>query len=898
MNPKSKFILRVLLYLFISFFISQCSDTGRLQDYFSYSDENLRHIAVPVGGIGTGNILLGGRGNILEMEIFGKADRDELPPYMTFFSLWTREEGKEPVVKILERELLNDFPNPFGIPRQQLTGIPRFKECFFTGGYPVVKIGLKDDRCPLNIELESYNPFVPLNTEDSGLPLAVFNWMLENTSGKEISASLCFCFSNPLNAAERSKTYTSGEVINKYVQTDNYRGILMKTESEKSEPGYGEIFVFTSESEINLQTGGYKGDWWDDAHIFWEDFKEDGLVKNARDPVMNKGGMVDVGVINVNVKLQPGEKRTIPFYLAWYIPNRKLEENQAFDNESIRGRVIRNYYSTRYSGVLEIADYVILNISNLYTLTKKYQDRLLNSTLPVCVRDALMANTASLKTNLILRDEQGNVHGFEGLGNDFGCCPGTCTHVWNYAQTMAYLFPSLERNAREISYLHDTHETGYQCFRTVFPLCENKYFKNVAADGQMGNIIRVYREWKYSGDTEWLKSIWPKVQLALEFAWKGSGDLLRKYPWMNNCPVPWDPDKEGVLRGDQHNTYDINFFGPNTMTGSLYLGALKACSEMAGAMNDSLKSREYLDLYIKGREKYDSLLWNGEYYIQKIEVIEGVNIPERLKSPPDEHGNIIPKYQYGTGCLSDQLLGQYLSFVTGLGYILDEDHVRKALKSIYKYNFKAGMENFHNVQRVYAVNNEGGLVACTWPKGDRPLLPFVYADEVWTGIEYQVAASLIYSGQVQEGIDIVENIRNKYRGFNRNPYAEIECGKNYARALASWAVLLALSGYDYDGIEKIISFDPRINQDNFSCFWSCGTGWGNFSKEKNMVILELDYGALDIKELRMGNLIAGKRITKIELPEKTEYQISGNSNIIFKNSCLLREGGQIRIILR
>jgi non-lysosomal glucosylceramidase len=897
MNPKTKLISRTLFFLLASFLINQCSEKTSLHDPFSYSGENLKHIAVPVGGIGTGDILIGGRGNILEMEIFGKADRDELPPYMTFFSLWAKEEGKEPVAKILERELLNDFTNPFGVPRQQLAGVPRFKNSVFTCGYPIVKIALQDDEIPLHIELECYNPLIPLNTEDSGLPLAVFNWSLQNTSQKKISTSISFCISNPLNAKERSKTYTSGETVNKYIQTGNYQGILMKTESEKSNPDYGEIFVFTTESDINLQTGGYNGDWWDDAHIFWDDFKDDGLVKNVTEPKLNKGGRVDAGVINVNVNLQAGEKRTIPFYLAWYIPNKKLEENQAFDNESIKGKIIKNYYAARYSSVLEIADYVIPNISNLYSMTRKYQDRILTSTIPVCVKDALMANTAGLKTNLLLRDGQGNIHGFEGLGNDFGCCPGNCTHVWNYAQTMASLFPSLERNVRVTSFLHDTHESGYQCFRTVFPLCENKYFKNVAADGQMGSIIRVYREWKYSGDTEWLKSIWPKVKLALEFAWKGQGNPPYKYPWMKNFPIPWDPLKEGVLRGEQHNTYDINFFGPNMMTGSLYLGALKACSEMADALDDTLKSMEYLDLYKKGRETYENLLWNGEYYIQKIEVIDGAHIPERLKSPPDEHGNIIPKYQYGDGCLSDQLLGQYLSFVAGLGYILDEDHVNKALNSIYKYNFKSSLENFHNVQRVYAVNNEGGLVACTWPNGDRPVLPFVYADEVWTGIEYQVAASLIYSGRVEEGINIVESVRNRYKGFNRNPYAEIECGAYYARAMASWSVLPALCGYEYDGINRTITFDPKINKNNFSAFWSCGTGWGNFVSKKDMVTLELDYGSVEIKELRVGNLIGNKRIRKIELPGKTEYKISDSSDIIFKNVCLLNEGEQIKIIL-
>jgi len=482
--------------------------------------------------------------------------------------------------------------------------------------------------------------------------------------------------------------------------------------------------------------------------------------------------------------------------------------------------------------------------------TFAFSDAMVNSTVPPAVLDAAISNLASLKTNLVLRDASGNFHGYEGLGNDFGCCPGNCTHVWNYAQTMAAIFPSIERNVRYTGFTNATHWNGYQCFRTVFPLGDH-WFKNVAADGQMGNIMRVYREWKMSGDNDWLGAIWPEVKLALEFAWKGPGDLPPEFAWMNNCQVPWDPGKEGVLRGDQHNTYDINFFGPNMLTGSLYLGALKACSEMAMAMNEPQLAGEYRSIYNRGREKYMELLWNGSYFVQDVELIDGVTIPDRLKSPPDDNGRILPKYQYGNGCLSDQLLGQFLAFLSGMGYLLDTNVVRTTLKSIYQHNFRKEMRDFDNVQRVYAANGEPGMVLCTWPDGDKPVLPFVYSDEVWTGVEYQVAAACIFAGLMEEGLEITEGVRARYSGNNRNPFAEIESGRYYARALASWGVYQAMAGYSWDGILKAMKFQPAEDVLPVRYFWSTGTGWGSIEISRAGIEVQCISGAVEIRSLEL-----------------------------------------------
>ena len=302
-----------------------------------------------------------------------------------------------------------------------------------------------------------------------------------------------------------------------------------------------------------------------------------------------------------------------------------------------------------------------------------------------------------------------------------------CTHVWNYEQTLAFLFPQLERSMRETDFLHNTLPNGYMTFRTLLPLGDAQWKFKACADGQMGCIIRAYRDWKLSGDTEWLRTLWPKIQSALEFAWRGSGNPPPAgYEWTKEqISMPWDPDKNGVMEGEQHNTYDIEFYGPNTMTGSLYLGALKAGSEMAEAMGEQGKAVEYRTLFENGSRLYDKNLWGGDYYVQ-----DGLKVPERLISPQDEDcgpdcackvtpggktqaldsTHVVPKYQYGKGCLSDQLLGQYLAHVAGLGYVLEKDHVKEAMRSIYRYNFRRSMKEFANVQRVYAVNDESGLL--------------------------------------------------------------------------------------------------------------------------------------------------------------------------------------------
>jgi hypothetical protein len=165
------------------------------------------------------------------------------------------------------------------------------------------------------------------------------------------------------------------------------------------------------------------------------------------------------------------------------------------------------------------------------------------------------------------------------------------------------------------------------------------------------------------------------------------------------------------------------------------------------------------------------------------------------------------------------------------------EHTWSELQAIFRHNFKRDFTNHVNTQRTYILNGEAGLTLCSWPDGGEPKFPFPYSDEVWTGIEYQVAAHLIYEGQLAEGLEIIKAVQERHDGVRRNPWNEVECGHHYARSMSSWAVLLALSGVRCDVPRGELSFDPVMeastDENVFTSFWSCGRGWGTYTQRRD-----------------------------------------------------------------
>jgi uncharacterized protein (DUF608 family) len=505
------------------------------------------------------------------------------------------------------------------------------------------------------------------------------------------------------------------------------------------------------------------------------------------------------------------------------------------------------WYAGRFESINALVQYWRDNYDELRRMSALFRDTFYDTSLPGEVVEAAAANLTILKSPTVLRQTNGRMWCFEGCTDTRGCCAGSCTHVWNYAQAMCHLFPDLERTLRQTEFNESQDEKGHQTFRSALPIRPVAHTFHAASDGQLGGIMKIYREWRISGDTEWLKAIWPKVKTSL-----------------NYCITTWDPRGRGVLEEPHHNTYDIEYWGPDGHCSSFYLGALAVAIEMGEALGDDVS--QYRDLLAKGRTFLETKLYDGEYFFQKVQT-EGLNAtfnPLDTSANGPGYDDIIaslnqdgPKYQYGTGCLSDGVLGFWMARVCGYDKdIIDQAKERSNVKAIHRYNLKKDLLDHANPQRPsFALGRDGGLLLCTWPKGGAPAIPFVYSEEVWTGIEYQVASHLMLMGLVDEGLEVVRLCRDRYDGRLRNPFNEYECGHWYARAMSSYGLIQGLTGARYDAVDKTLYIDSKVGND-FRSFLSTATGFGTVGLKRGKPFLEVKKGRIDVDRV----LVSGKEM--------------------------------------
>ncbi|CAG7626002.1 GH116 family glycosyl-hydrolase [Paenibacillus allorhizosphaerae] len=760
-----------------------------------------KEAAFLLGGIGTGNISLGSRGELRDWEFFNRPGKGRLLPN-SYFAIWAKQEGSEPVAKVLESRLNPPFTRGTGYHPITGYGLPRMDHSVLHGEYPVAKVDFEDTDLPVKVELEAYTPFIPLNPEDSGIPGAVFTYRVTNISKRRVDLTIAGSFVNPVGGTTYSPEgyqIPSAAIgnTNTFKQEEAFSGLYFHSEQVPANALHdGNMSIVTTNSQVTYKRAWLRGPWYDFLQEFWDDFAEDGLLNDLGYDQPAGPKQTDTGTLGVRESLEPGETKEIRFILTWFFPNRINGWNEGIRDRREGKELTKNHYANRFNSSWEVAAYLVDQLPRLEKDTYAFRDALFASSLPAVVLDALSSNITVLRSTTCFWLMDGRFLAFEGSGDTEGSCDGNCNHVWNYAQTLAFLFPTLEQSMRRTEFLEEVEEDGKLNFR-VRKMFDCAWQKMAASDGQLGAIMRVYREWKLTGDDVFLREVWPGVKKALDYAFRH-----------------WDTDGDLVLDGVQHNTYDIEFYGPNPLASFMFLGALRAGEEIARYLGEESEARNYRDAFEKSSARADDILWNGQFYVQRLDDVNRY------------------KYQHGLGCLSDQVLAQQLAHLYGLGYLLPEQHVKSAIRSVYANNFKTDFRHHINCQRVYAINDEKGLVLCSWPNGGRPRLPFVYSDEVWTGIEYQVAVHLIYEGFVEEGLTVVKAVRDRYDGVHRNPWNEVECGHHYARSLASWGLLNALGGFQFDMVRKELKFDPVINKEHFTTFWSTGKAWGTFTQWK------------------------------------------------------------------
>lgn len=776
-------------------------------------DASATALIFPLGGIGTGNVSLGARGELKDWEIFNApAKHNHLPN--SFFAIRLQAPDQPPISRVLEGTLQPPFNLSHGYHPSQNGGLPRFASSQFRGEYPFAYVELEDPDVPARVMLEAYTPFIPLNPEDSGIPCASLTYRVTNVTDQPLAVTLVGSLCNAVGGVQFDPFMNiarnrQGKTRNKYRNDANLRGIFMDASGiAEDDVAFGSMGLVTTAESVTVKPQWLRSGWWDFLQEFWDDLNSDGLLTDLGYEIESPDGRPDSGSLGIVDTLQPGETRSYPFWITWHFPNR---HNSWHGPQAVRAGnkpTIRNHYATRFADAWEVASYAVSEQARLYEGTQKFHKAFFDSTLPHYVLDSISANIVPMRSNTCFWLEDGRFYGWEGCFDTGGSCAGTCTHVWSYAYSLAYLFPSLEREMRRIEFQIETEDDGYMTFRNLKSLGEEFIWTwadqpkaEPAVDGQMGTILRAYREWELSGDRTWLESIWSAVKRALSYG-----------------EAHWDTDHDFVLDGKQHNTYDIEFYGPNPLSNIYYMAALRAVEEMATELGEPELAQHCREAFETSSRKFDALCWNGEYYIQHLEDVDAY------------------KYQHGLGCLSDQLLGQLHAHALGLGDLLPREHVRKAIKSVFDFNYQEGFKNHTNCQRTYVLNDESGLLLCTWPHGGRPKFPFVYSDEVWTGIEYHVAAELIYNGWLDDGLQIIKAVQARHDGVRRSRWDEVECGHHYARTMASWTVLLALSGQHSDVSKGTLVFDPVLDASSdpnlFECFWSNGQAWGRYRQSR------------------------------------------------------------------
>jgi uncharacterized protein (DUF608 family) len=777
---------------------------------------------MPVGGICAGLVYLGGDGKLWLWDIFNRNTMEKKVSYggKTFGN----RDGSLYVEPLVPR---SPFAQGFALQyqagalfgRRTLDKDGGWSEITFLGAYPMATVQYRDPSVPVTVKLEAFSPFIPLNADDSSLPATVMRYTVTNSGNSPAKLGLAGWLQNTV--LTRSSAPAEATRENQLIHWPNAAGTLLTARVNEQAGAYEPLqrpipisnrhdFGTMSLAVIGPETSciqslpaGAPID-----HVFGAD--------EASKPVDQP-----IGAVRSSFTLDPGKSATITYLISWHFPN---------VDPRINGPDVTHSYASRFADAAAVISYVAANYQRLYSDTAAWCETWNDSTLPHWFLNRTFANICNLATTTSYRFQNGQFWAWEGVY----ACEGTCTHVWSYAQAMARIFPELERALREkTDYAFALNsKTGVVNFRGTHG--------GFSADGQAGVILRTYREHLLSADNSFLKPLWPSVRLVMD-------------------RLILQGDANGLLNGPQPNTLDTAWHGEIAWLSGIYLAALQAAQQMAFAMGDTEYAKKCGQLFPPGAQSLVSQLFNGEYFINKVD-------PAHLDA-----------INSGTGCEIDQLRGQSWAWQVGLGRIFPQKETVTALRSLWHYNFSPNAGHYHEIMqsgRWYAMPGEAGLLMCTFPRSDwtfqqaagkGPDFAIGYFNECMTGFEHEVASLMIAEGLVQEGLAVTRAIHDRYSPAKRNPYNEIECSDHYSRAMASYASFIAICGFEYNGPEGHIGFAPRLNPGNFRCAFTGAKGWGSYAQKighsEGQCTIAIRWGELNLNTVSI-NIPAASIITK------------------------------------
>ncbi|MCB0689667.1 MAG: hypothetical protein KDC53_24170, partial [Saprospiraceae bacterium] len=531
----------------------------------TYQGDNLDRIAFPIGGIGAGMFCFEGTGAISHMSIRHAPDLFNSP--VMFAAIMVK--GQENSARVIE----GPVPNwkKFGIRGagnglgDQNYGLPRFHNATFKSRFPFATLNLEDNQIPLETQVTAWSPFIPGDPDHASMPIGAIEYEVTNISNTHIEGLFSYNAKNFVKVKDGKNQI--GHLAN---------GFILSEDGPDDKSFLKADFAIFTDEEATVDHCWFRGGWFDPMTMLWNSFSEGKITDHP--PVDDEAPGAS---LFIPFNLTPGATRKFKILFAWYVPDSNKnhgkdpegdpcsgspgccpspsEKDLAIFDKDFDAPFYKPWYASKFKNIGEVTEYWLKNYDELLQKTKLFSDTFYASTLPPEVMEAVAANLTILKSSTVMRQFDGRFYTYEGSGDDWGCCHGSCTHVWNYAQAIPHLFPSLERSLRLTEFCESQNGAGHQTFRASLPIRPADHSFYAAADGQLGGIMKVYREWRISGDHQWIEKMYPMVKASLDY-----------------CIQTWDPRRTGALEEPHHNTYDIEFWGPDGMCTSFYLGALYA----------------------------------------------------------------------------------------------------------------------------------------------------------------------------------------------------------------------------------------------------------------------------------------------------------------------------------
>lgn len=827
---------------------------------YKKTKNELQYIGMPIGGIFTGTVYLGGDGRLWLWDIFNE-NQNGIDPKTIEWGMDLHvgkkvrpQDGSAYVQPAKDiRPIEQGFA--FKIISGKKTTIKKLEasdwdEILFEATYPMAKVHYIDHRLGLDITASIYSPFIPLDEKNSGIPCTIYSFSVKNKTAKDVSVSILGWLENKIMHKSKKETDTRQNAFESFSNCHIANSSIQLNGSYNQQmlPDYGTMAIGALHAKCNANTSFT-------LPVVAESFSQQNISTTTK--TVSEGPLLNS--VSTKYTIRGGQTIKADFIIGWHFANLKL-------NPLIEGK--GRFYNQQFKNAVEVVKFVASNFAELSTNTALWRQTWYDSTLPWWFLERTFLNISTLATTTSHRFDSGRFYAWEGVG----CCEGTCMHVWQYAQAMGRIFPGIERDTRE------RVDLGLSLTANGMIYYRGEVVKTAAIDGQAGTILRIYREHKMSSDKSFLKKNWEKIKLATT--------------WVINQ----DKNKDGMEDTPIENTLDAVWDGEIAWLVGLCIAAAKAGEQMAIEMGDTPFANICATYVASGTKNMEEKLFNGEYFIHKPDEIKG---REKLGS-------------YNT-CHIDQVYGQSWAHQVGLGRILNKEKTMSALRALWKYNFTPDVGPYIKERRgwrPYALAGEGGMVMNTNPSneakpyGENTTWQLGYFHECMSGFEHQVASHMMAEGMTDEALVLTRMIHDRYHAAKRNPFNEIECSDHYARAMASYGTFISACGFDYDGPNGSIKFAPKLNPHKCKVPYTAASGWGSYEQNQNeqnfTAKLNVAYGSLRLNKIAVepslkvtkAKINVGDTIISGKLTKKDQaYQFE------FENTVELKKGQVLQINL-